>query len=298
MAMPGATKHATLRAAKRAFDQLRRLAPTPPAYILRLPHAPSDLLRDFPMLYAAAFGAKSPVALHGDMLATVRMVDASYTCRRSRSFIGGGFGGGQAQSVPAIERMAAQMLEGQQRMLAALMGGQPAERQIPITYTPTRRVPTLQLPGLPAALPGLVTPTRPVLDRADTFSTPDAAAPQMHAIVDQLPPAAPAAPEVPAEATAEVRMGVPPATPSPPRAAAEVMAQGCIGSAVVAPLQQPSGCTAAAIDAATEGVGKRALEFMTMLDPCPLPEKIVCGGLPPPCESSMFLLRRTLMPFL
>lgn len=65
MAMPAVTKNATLRAAKRAFDQLRRLAPAPPVHILRLPHAPSDLLRDHPAIYKAAFGDKSPVPLQG-----------------------------------------------------------------------------------------------------------------------------------------------------------------------------------------------------------------------------------------
>lgn len=269
MSMQGATKYSTLRAAKRSFDQLRRLAPAPPAYILRLPHAPSDLFRDHPMLYAAAFGDKSPVALHGDMLSTVRMVDASYTCRRSRSFIGGGIGGGPAQAAPALERIAAQMLEGQQRLLAALVGGQPAERQIPITYTPTRRTPTLQCLGLPAALPGLVTPTTPAIDRV--ASDPGAATPQRLAISDQ-PPAAPVAPEVMAGATPQARMPPPPATPSPSKAVAEVTAQGCVGPAAVAPSQPPSGCTTAAIEAATTGVGKRALEFMAMMDLYPSPE--------------------------
>ena len=206
------------------------------------------------------------------MLSTVRMVDASYTCRRSRSFIGGGSGGGPAQAIPALERIAAQMLEGQQRMLAALVGGQPAERQIPITFAPTRRTPTLQCLGFAAAQPDLATPTKPAIGRAASFLTPasssdqESAVPQLQAISDQLPPAAPVAPEVIAGETAHARVPPPPATPSPPKAVAGVTAQA------VAPSQPSSGCTTAAIEAATTGVGKRALEFVAMMDLYPSPE--------------------------
>lgn len=65
LAMSAAMKHAFLRGVKASFDKLRRLAPTPPAHVVKLPRQPAEFLRGFPSMWAVAFGIETPVTLDG-----------------------------------------------------------------------------------------------------------------------------------------------------------------------------------------------------------------------------------------
>ena len=69
-----------------------------------------------------------------------RMVDVSFSCRRTRDVLlrqpsiaaSSDFGG-------ALERIAGQLLEGQHRMMAAMVGDREREIPFPITFAPLRR---------------------------------------------------------------------------------------------------------------------------------------------------------------
>lgn len=291
MAMSAPTKHAMLRGTKRSFDRLRRMAPAPPVHIARLPHAPSEFLRDYPTMYAAAFGDKSPVAfdglscglefgnlgrcvgrhksaiahgggrhlcvndrpegmpriqttsVEGNILAQVRMVDMSFTCRRSREVPLVAFSANGPGNAGAMERIAAQILEGQQRMLAAMMGER--EKPVPINFAPVRRAPTLRL--------GEQWPT-PLALRAQSFV---ADTPPMD-MVESNPPAEP--PALSPAPSAGFALVAPP-TPATPSALSAPAAAIALATPGTTPRAE---CPPAL--AAPETVGQQAFDFMNMLD--------------------------------
>ena len=75
------TKGLKLRAVKSVLDNLRRRAPDPPQWVEKLPSKSVELLRDFPVLYKAAFpGSVSPGSPRID-LDMVLSFDLSYGCR-------------------------------------------------------------------------------------------------------------------------------------------------------------------------------------------------------------------------
>lgn len=155
-----------------------------------------------------------------------------------------------------MERMV-QMMENQQRLLAALL--QPSERTIPLTFsTPVRRSPSLPLTP---ALQDLSTHRRPVVSRAESLVTTPTPLSDGAAGTETLEPVAHLQPVAPLEPVAPVQPAAPPAENSSRAAAA-------------AP-SPPTGVAPATVAAATDAVGKRALEFMNMLDPCEFPENHV-----------------------